>query len=156
MNDNRGCLGFLYPQPLPQVRDRLPYMANKSLLTAAELSFYHVLRLALSEKATICSKVRLADVFFLPQIAGRMRYFRPIAMKHVDFLICDRNTMKPLFGLELDDSSHQRPDRIARDQFVNAVFEAAQLPLIHVPVRAAYNAQEIRSLLTPYIERFIP
>jgi hypothetical protein len=128
-------------------------MTNRSLLTAAEISFYHVLRLSIGEKVTICCKVRLADVFFLPQIAGRMRYFRPIAMKHVDFLICDRNSMKPLLGLELDDSSHQRPDRIARDQFVNAVFQAAQLTLIHVPVRASYNAQEIRALLTPHIER---
>lgn len=61
--------------------------------------------------------------------------------------------MKPLIGLELDDRSHQRPDRIARDQFVNAAFAAAQLTLIHVPCRASYNAQEIRSLLMPHIER---
>jgi len=54
-------------------------------------------------------------------------------------------------GIELDDSSHQRPDRQARDQFVDGVFAAAQLPLLHIPVKRSYVTTEIAALLAPYL-----
>ena len=34
--------------------------------------------------------------------------------------------------MELDDPSHDRPERIERDEFVDHVYEAAGIPLIHV------------------------
>ena len=60
--------------------------------------------------------------------------------------------MQPLVGIELDDKSHQRKDRQERDAFVNSVFEAANLPLLHVPVQRAYKVAELKSQLTPYLE----
>jgi hypothetical protein len=64
----------------------------------------------------------------------------------VDFVICDPKTMVPQFALELDDSSHNRPDREERDAFVDQVFAAAELPLLHIPVRAGYNTAELSVL----------
>ena len=34
-----------------------------------------------------------------------MTYWNKINRKHVDFLICDDETLKPLVGIELDDST---------------------------------------------------
>jgi hypothetical protein len=53
--------------------------------------------------------------------------------------------------MELDDKSHQRKDRQERDIFVDGVFRAAGLPLVHVPVRRAYNIDDILDLLDPYL-----
>jgi hypothetical protein len=47
--------------------------------------------------------------------------------------------MKPRCGVELDDSSHARPDRQERDVFVDEVFEVAGLPLLRVPAKSAYS-----------------
>jgi hypothetical protein len=40
--------------------------------------------------------------------------------------------MKPVCGIELDDSSHARQDRVIRDDFVNQVFKNAGLPLNNI------------------------
>ncbi len=96
----------------------------------------------------------LGDLFSVPKgdDASRWRiYTNKIDRKHVDFLLCDSATMQPLVGIELDDSSHQRPDRQARDLFVDGVFAAAQLPLLHIPVKRGYVTTEIAALLAPYL-----
>ncbi|MHB0967289.1 MAG: DUF2726 domain-containing protein [Bellilinea sp.] len=95
---------------------------------------------------TICPKVSLADVFFVVRPNENMSAYNRINRKNVDFLICDPQTLKPKFAIELDDASHQRADREERDEIVNQVFEAADLPLIHIPFRNAYNSVELGTL----------
>lgn len=74
-----------------------------------------------------------------------------INRKHVDFLICDNETLKPIVGIELDDSTHQRQDRQLRDQFLNQVFETAKLPLIHIKVKQGYAISDLQENLKKYI-----
>jgi len=61
----------------------------------------------------------------------------------VDFLLCDPKTLKPVFAVELDDSSHEHSARQERDAFVEEVFAAAQLPLMRIPAQQAYNTHEL-------------
>lgn len=63
--------------------------------------------------------------------------------KHVDFVICDRATIRPLVAVELDDASHTRSDRVTRDEFVDAALTAAGLPLMRIRAHASYNVQEV-------------
>ena len=74
-----------------------------------------------------------------------------INRKHVDFLICDNETLKPIVGIELDDSTHQRQDRQLRDQFLDQVFETAKLPLIHIKVKQVYAISDLQENLKKYI-----
>jgi len=88
-----------------------PYHLRDDFLSPAERSFFLVLRQALGDKVLICPKVSLGDLFFA-QTGDRnlnQSYRNRISRKHVDFLLCDPRTAKPLMGLELDDKSHQRP-----------------------------------------------
>lgn len=59
--------------------------------------------------------------------------------------------MKPLFGLELDDTSHNRNDRQERDEFVESVCKAAGLPLLRLPVRREYNSREVAAQIAPFV-----
>lgn len=61
----------------------------------------------------------------------------------VDFVLCERDTFTPLLVIELDDSSHNRADRQARDDFKNNVLSAAGLPLLRIPVRRHYDLVEL-------------
>ncbi|MDD5369401.1 MAG: DUF2726 domain-containing protein, partial [Anaerolineaceae bacterium] len=56
-------------------------------------------------------------------------------------------TMRPRFAIELDDRSHERADRVERDEFVDQVFAAANLPLVRIPARAGYSAHDIQTTL---------
>ena len=95
---------------------------------------------------TIACKVRLADVFGIKKgIArgDRQRALNRIIAKHVDFLLVQSSDGRPLLGIELDDSSHDEEDRVARDSFVDSVFSHAGLPILHVPAKAAYDPKEV-------------
>lgn len=131
----------------------LPYALRDAFLTPAEHSFYMVLRQALEgaagDRAIVFSKVSLGDVFYAR--SSDPSEFRTatnrIDRKHVDFLLCEPGTVRPLMGIELDDRSHGRDDRQARDAFVDQVFETAGLPLMRVRVRREYAVAELRAEL---------
>jgi len=146
-NQNRGCLVGLISLLLGKAgkKDSLPYALRDDFLSPAEVSFYHVLRSALGEDLRICPKVGLNDLFFVRRPKENQGYSNRINRKHIDFVLCDARTMRPMLGIELDDSSHARGDRQERDAFVDEVFGAAGLPLVRISVRRAYTAQEIRA-----------
>jgi hypothetical protein len=132
----------------------LPYRVSDDFLSPAELSFYRVLSLAVGQDAVICPQAGLGAIFFVPK--GNERFYghwNRIAAKRIDFLLCDPGTMRPLAGIELDDGSHRQEARQERDAFVAEVFEAAQLPLLRFPARAAYApanlAVQIKPVLMP-------
>lgn len=118
-----------------------------ALLSNAELSFFQVLRLVVADTMLVCPKVSLGDIFFVVSKEKYQTYRNKIDRKHVDFLLCDPQTLRPLMGIELDDASHRGRSRQERDRFVDEVFKAAGLPLLHVPARAAYATEEISNLI---------
>lgn len=131
----------------------LPFKLRDDFLSPAELSFYQVLRGVVGARATICAKVNLADLFFVA--TGDPRKNRALAnridRKHVDFLLCDPKTMRPLAGIELDDKSHTRTDRKTRDELVGEVFSNAGLALIRVPVKTGYALPEVEQALAAHL-----
>lgn len=168
-NKNPGCLdsilGLFSSKPkssdkvvmnLPsdeEEEDNFPYRLRDDFLSPAEHSFYMVLKSMMGEHFTIYPKVSLADIFYVVKPNENMSAYNKINRKHVDFLICEPKTIQPLFAIELDDSSHQRVDRVERDDFVGNVFDAADLPLIHIPVRASYNTQELGQLFRQALQK---
>ncbi len=134
------------------VSETLPYRVRDDFLSPAEFSLYKILCALGDTGLVIQSKVRLADIFFVVHPNENMTYFNRIAQKHLDFLVCDSVTMKPLLGIELDDFSHKRSDRQERDDFVDQVFEAASLPLLRLPVQREYNTKEVAAKIAPLLK----
>jgi hypothetical protein len=132
--------------------DSFPYRVRDDFLSPAEHSFYLVVKNIMGEYFAVCPKVSLAEIFFVTRPNENMSAYNRINRKHVDFLICEPKTMQPRFAIELDDRSHQRPDRQERDDFVDDVFAAARLPLVHVPTQAAYNTAELAILFNQAIK----
>jgi very-short-patch-repair endonuclease len=72
--------------------------------------------------------------------------FNRVKSKHIDFVICDA-ALCPIIAVELDDSSHQRAERQARDRDVDRILQIASLPILRVPVRRTYDDDEIEKQL---------
>ena len=130
-----------------------PYHLIDEFASPAELNFFLNLKAVVGDSAQIFSKVKLSDLFYAKagDYGKNRSYTNRIDRKHVDFLLCDPKTLKPILGIELDDKSHQRADRQARDDFVNRVFEAAKLPLMHISVQRGYSQSELKTKLSSYI-----
>jgi len=126
----------------------LPYLARGQLVTKSELKFYKSLSKAVQDDFQIFAMVRIADLLRVEKNnKHRRKWLNKILAKHIDFVLCGPGTLKPLVCIELDDISHQRPERIERDKFVNQAFKSAQLPLLRIPTQPEYRSREIRELI---------
>lgn len=110
---------------------RYPYQA-KPILTRREYQFYILLRRETDMRGLmVCPKVGLKDLLGITTKNNYMKYFRLIASKHIDFVICDPS-LRVLFAIELDDSSHDTKEARKRDHFKDQAFRSAKIPLKRV------------------------
>ncbi len=164
-DQNQGCLAAIFqifkrnPEVIEPEKDqplqKYPYQLRESFLSPAEFAFYKVLASAIPANAVILSKTRMADIIkvdrtIVPYSSEARLYFNQIVQKHIDFLVCQRETLNPLVGIELDDTNHSEPDKLHRDDFVDNAFEAANLPLVRVQALEAYDEGEVTRILSPY------
>ncbi len=134
------------------------YRIRAGILTPTERCFYGVLCEAtgIAERdrpLLVLASVRLAEIIEVGHAAGRTRSdwqtaFNRIASKQIDFIVCDADSTRPLVAIELDDRSHDRPDRRRRDTFLAEACGEAGLPLLRILVTSSYNAREIAASLT--------
>src|SRR5262252_5298926 len=97
-------VAFLSPKA-DTIQQEFPYALRDDFLSPAELSFCQVLRTVVADRLLICPKVALADLFFANTGDHRQNriFLNRIDRKHVDFLLCQPKTLRPVVGIELDD-----------------------------------------------------
>lgn len=109
-----------------------PYQAV-NLLTEREHNFFRVLKvIADRNNMDVLMKVRLADLVKVSDSVPKnefYKYFNKISAKHIDFILIDG--MKVVTLIELDDTTHNRKDRIERDNFVNETVTKCGYRIIH-------------------------
>jgi len=134
------------------------YEARGGLLSEAELKFYRVLREALrhpsdshgEDQALVMCKIRMADLVGVKKGLDRstnQRAFNRIRSKHVDFVLVRARDMGVMCVIELDDSSHNTKKMKERDAFVDSVYGAAGIPIVHVPWKKAYVKEEVAGVI---------
>ena len=134
--------------------DLFPYAARESLMTESELRFFAVLEEALADTFRIHSKVRLEDIIRVrsetdPRTAFTAR--NRIKSRHIDFVLCDPDTLEIVASVELDDRSHDRPDRMKRDDFVDEALRVSGIPCIRFAVQDQYCPKEIRGAIERWL-----
>ena len=97
-----------------------------------EYLFYERLKKLINpNELQILAKIRLADLVGVNKTSNQAEWgtaFNKIKAKHIDFAIA--KDMKVIIIIELDDNSHNRPDRIERDSFVNDVLQSNGYKLV--------------------------
>jgi hypothetical protein len=120
------------------------------------LRFLRALERAAGESASIYAKVRLADLVEVRESVSGRRFwqaFNAISCKHVDYVLCNPDTLEVICVIELDDRSHQRDDRRERDEFVDNVMQAARIPMLRFPAQTRYRTTEVRRRLENTLSR---
>ncbi|MBV6452623.1 MAG: hypothetical protein MHPDNHAH_03382 [Anaerolineales bacterium] len=135
----------------------IPHYASRGiLLTHTEAPFFQLLRKMTKDYLVIFPHVALRDlVSVISDQSEYFTYYNKIDRKQVDFVLCDPSSLKPVFAIELDDSSHNRPDRKQRDGFVEDVLAQAKIPLVRVPVRNDYSVDELSNLFKGAVAKHI-
>jgi hypothetical protein len=128
----------------------LPYAKTKYFFSAAERSFFEILRRLVPDH-TVFAKVRLADLVSVRKgTSSWQSHFNRIDGKHIDFILCDTD-LSPVVAIELDDLSQDDEDRESRDRFVDQVLASVSLPIIRVRAKHAYRLDEVRRMLSPHV-----
>lgn len=127
----------LPPPPPPQMdlhTGQPPIFSRKaSVLTKPEQRLYHSLLLAVKGDYRILPKVRLWDFIWLENDPpDRKQHLTRLSCRHVDFLICEPSKLEPLLVIELDDSSHQKPEAVESDRYKDQLFAASGLPCLRL------------------------
>lgn len=127
------------PPPLPPQMDihageQAQFGRKASLLSRNEEKLYRTLLSAVRSDYQVMAKVRLWDILWLTnEPPDRKQHLSRLSCRHVDFLLCEPLTLKPLMAIELDDYSHQNPYAQESDRYKNELFAAARLPLLRLP-----------------------
>lgn len=134
--------------------DSPKYRKSKSLLTKPEHILYQTLLQANNNEFLIFAKVRMGDFVFLanePQ--DRKLHVNQVLCKHVDFLLCDSQSLEPLLVIELDDSSHKQYETFERDEFKNNTFTAIDLPFLRIKIQQEYNSASLQTQIKEKISQ---
>lgn len=108
------------------------YEAQSLLVNSSEWAAWHLLHELPLGAHAICPKVRLED--FLEALGPEwMRLRGYVKSRHIDFLLIDESC-RPMLAIEVDGSSHNRPDRVWRDARVNEALSAAGVPFLRLRV----------------------
>lgn len=125
------------------------YTAKSLPMTRTETDFFVKLERAVSERYYVFPQVHLSAILDYKVKGQDWKYaFRHINGKSVDFVLCDRETLRPFYAIELDDYTHDAPDRKKRDAEVERIFDVADLPLVRFKNKDISEQDIIKALKT--------
>jgi very-short-patch-repair endonuclease len=124
------------------------YSAKNSLMTKTESVFFIKLERVVSERYFVFPQVHLSALLDHKVKGQEWSYaFRHINGKSVDYVLCDRETLQPVYAIELDDYTHDQNDRKKRDAEVERIFQGAGLSLVRFKNRDISDSEIIEALM---------
>ena len=128
-----------------RAREQLPYRLREHFLSTPERALLRTLLKMMGERYLICPKVALNDIFYIARPNENVHFFNKFFRKHVDFLLCEPDSLKPAIGVELVKPIAKAETREA-DQFMVELFLSARLPLVHIRSREHYLEKDVTEL----------
>jgi len=127
-----------------KIKPSLPYR-KRELMTNPEREFFKVLEKVVGGRYYIIPQVQLSKL--VEPTSRKYIYKNKINLKSVDFVLFDKEYFTPHLVIELDDSSHLREDRRARDKFVDEVLNKVGIKILHIKTSHYYNLNDVLNLL---------
>ena len=130
------------------------YNRKNFFLTRAEHECYDALIEAVGQEYRIFAQVHLPTLVD-HTIRGQdwRAALAHINRKSVDFVLCDKPYLSPKLAIELDDKSHERPDRQERDREVERILHQAGVPLLRLENRGSFSPVELRDLIRRTLDK---
>ncbi|NMC51966.1 DUF2726 domain-containing protein [Candidatus Kuenenbacteria bacterium] len=139
---------------LQQEEKVLPFRRKDFLLNIPERQFFEGLQQIIPAEYIVFPQIVLSNII---QVTSSKKEFwtyqNKINRKTIDFVIFEKQYIKPIIAIEYDGKTHNRSDRQERDDFVNMALESAGIKSLHIRHQKNINFEEIKNkineLLTP-------
>lgn len=118
------------------------------LTTVTEKAYFDKLNTWFSEHCWILCQISFGRLLKFPEQKGFSeeeckRFFTLYNGMSVDFVLVSKKTNKIVCIIELDDPSHELPERKKRDRRLDQLFIIARIPYLHIPVEQMNDKPEI-------------
>lgn len=123
------------------------YHFKRYLCSAGEWRFSRVLEEAVGDEFDILFQVRVAAILRPARRDDWERDGRRVSQKAFDFVLVTKGTSHVRAAVELDDRTHELPERVSRDRFLEEACEGAGLPLARFKVVRKYQVEAVRSVV---------
>jgi very-short-patch-repair endonuclease len=130
------------------------YTRKQFFLTRAEHECYDALIAAVGDKYHVFAQVHLPTILD-NKVKGQdwRAALAHINRKSVDFVLCDKAYISPKLAIELDDKSHERPDRQERDREVERILADAGVPLLRIENKGRFDPADLAQRIHEYEQR---
>lgn len=112
-------------------------------MTNSEVRFFALLQEAMPEHF-IFAQVQLSRLIQATDPQDSAFWFNRICRMSADYVLVDRDAQTVIAVIELDDWTHDKPERKRADQKKTKAIESAGLPLIRFDGRRMPNATQLR------------
>lgn len=132
---------------------RWPLRGKRALMTAPERRLYQMLGRAAPD-LVVFTQVSVLQIIEFEHRGTRLFWtlFRRLGPMSVDFVLC-RPDGGIVACIELDDSSHTLPQRIAADRVKDRAFKDAGMVLLRIPLSRMPSMPELVSALRLLMEK---
>ena len=133
-------------------KSQYKYYAKSYVMTSRENECFKILNEIFSSKWFVVPQVHLSALLDY-RVKGQNwnAAFRHINGKSVDFVLIGKESYKVVCAIELDDSTHSKPDRIERDVEIERMFKEAGIPLARISKFESMTKSEIAKVVTDAI-----
>ena len=133
-------------------KSQYKYYAKSYVMTSRENECFKTLNEIFSSKWFVVPQVHLSALLDY-RVKGQNwnAAFRHINGKSVDFVLIGKESYKVICVIELDDSTHSKPNRIERDVEIERMFKEARIPLARISKFESMTKSEIAKVVTDAI-----
>lgn len=127
-----------------------PFRRKQQLFTQVEHTFLQLIEQAVGNEFRIVCRVRLSDLLTVRQQAKKKQATLAItraAGKQLDFVLCDRENMRPILAIDLVHKQGKEGYKTQPDFFVTGALDAAGVPHARIKVKSGYSVNDIRDCL---------
>lgn len=144
-----GVIVFAFKERLETLfseQEQYPFKKKDFLLNVPERKFFEELKKIVPTTHIVFPQVQLSTILKVETARNKFwTYQNKINRKTVDFVIFELPYYKPVLGIEYDGRTHEREDRVVRDNNVNEMLKSAGIKSLHVKHEASVNFFELKT-----------
>lgn len=139
INDEKGMLKYTI---IPN------YKLKEEFITETEFKFYKALKkVAYELQLNLFTQVALNRIIQVNNRRNQRQLRNRIDKKSIDFVLYDEKIKRVVCCIELDDPSHENPNRKERDEFLNDMLKGI-VKLIHIQTENYYDCEKLKQKIT--------
>lgn len=131
---------------LQQEEKPLPFKRKGFLLNIPERLFFEGLQKIIPDEYVAFPQIVLSSIVEVTSTGKEFwTYWNKINKKTIDFVVFEKQYLKPIIAIEYDGQTHNRSDRQTRDDFVNKALNSASIKSLHIKHQKDINFEEVKN-----------